>query len=42
MFVWFEGWILGKQSIARLSEQSGYSERTLKRYFYKLLPRCPQ
>lgn len=42
MFVWFEGWILGKQSIVRLSEQSGYSERTLKRYFYKLLPRCPQ
>lgn len=42
MFVWFEHWILGKQSIAQLAEQSSYSERTLKRYFYKLLPTCPQ
>lgn len=42
MFVWFERWILGKQSIVRLSRQSGYSERTLKRYFYKQLPTCPQ
>lgn len=42
MYVWFERWILGKQSIARLSEQSHYSERTLKRYLYKQLPTCPQ
>lgn len=42
MFVWFERWILGKQSIVQLSRQSGYSERTLKRYFYKQLPTCPQ
>ena len=42
MFIWFERWILGKQSITQLSKQSSYSERTLKRYFYKLLPTCPQ
>lgn len=42
MFIWFERWILGKQSIAQLSKQSSYSERTLKRYFYKLLPTCPK
>lgn len=29
MFIWFERWILGKQSIAQLLEQSSYSERTL-------------
>lgn len=42
MFVWFEHWISGKQSIAQLAEQSSYSERTLKRYFYRILPTCPQ
>lgn len=42
MFIWFERWILGKQSIAQLSKQSSYSQRTLKRYFYKILPTCPQ
>lgn len=41
-FVWFERWILGKQSISQLAAQSDYSERTLKRYFHQQLPRCPQ
>lgn len=41
MFVWFERWVRDKQSILQLSQESGYSERTLKRYFYKVLPTCP-
>ena len=41
MFVWFEQWIVGKQSIVQLAQSSPYSEPTLKRYFYRLLPRCP-
>ena len=41
MFVWFEHWVRDKQSIAQLSQSSGYSERTLKRYFYRVLPTCP-
>lgn len=38
-FVWFERWIRSKQNICDLANESGYSERTLKRYFYRLLPR---
>lgn len=41
MFVWFEQWVGGKQSIQAVSNRSGYSERTLKRYFYQMLPKCP-
>ena len=41
MFVWFEKWVRDKQSISQISAVSGYSERTLKRYFYKVLPTCP-
>ena len=41
MFVWFAHWVRDKQSISQLSQASGYSERTLKRYFYKVLPTCP-
>ena len=41
MFVWFERWVRDKQSIPQISKASGYSERTLKRYFYKILPTCP-
>lgn len=41
MFVWFEHWVRDKQSIPQISKQSGYSERTLKTYFYKVLPTCP-
>ena len=42
MFVWFERWIPDKQSIVQLASQSPYSERSLKHYFYKQLPTCPQ
>lgn len=41
MFIWFEHWVRDKQSISQISEESGYSERTLKNYFYKVLPTCP-
>lgn len=41
MFVWFRRWVREKQSIPQISQASGYSERTLKRYFYKILPTCP-
>ena len=41
MFVWFEHWVRDKQSISQISKASGYSERTLKSYFYKVLPTCP-
>ena len=41
MVIWFEHWIRDKQSIPELSKASGYSERTLKSYFYKTLPTYP-
>lgn len=41
MFPWFEHWVRDKQSIEQIARVSGYSERTLKRYFYKTLPTCP-
>jgi hypothetical protein len=39
--VWFREWIVGKQTFAQLVAKSGYSERTLKRYFYDYLTRYP-
>ena len=41
-FVWFREWIVGKQTFRRLVVKSGYSERTLKRYFYTYLSDYPQ
>jgi hypothetical protein len=38
---WFREWIVGKQTFRQLVQQSGYSERTLKRYFYDYLSRYP-
>lgn len=39
--VWFREWIVGKQTIERLAERSGYSVRHLKSYFHSQLPKCP-
>ena len=39
--VWFKEWIVGKQTFAQLVVKSGYSERTLKRYFYDYLEHYP-
>ena len=41
-FIWFREWIEGKQTFLQLVKKSGYSERTLKRYFYSYLENCPQ
>ena len=41
MFVWLEYWVRDKLRISRIAEQRGCSERTLKSYFYKVLPTCP-
>ena len=40
-FIWFREWIIGKQTFSQLSVKSGYSERSLKRYFYAYLSNYP-
>ena len=39
--VWFRDWIVGKQTFGQISEESGYSTRSLKRYFYDYLLDSP-
>ena len=40
-FNWFKEWVVGRQTLNQLSKASGYSERTLKRYFDKYLSEAP-
>jgi hypothetical protein len=40
--VWFERWILGKQTLRQLSDQSGYSEKSLRRWFDDYLRHYPR
>ena len=40
-FIWFRKWITGKQTFSQLETESGYSERSLKRYFYSYLDNYP-
>lgn len=40
-FVWFRQWVEHGQTIDYISKRSGYSERTLKRYFYDYLNDYP-
>lgn len=40
-FVWFREWIVGKQTLVQLSDKSGYSISTLKRYFQIYLNKAP-
>ena len=40
-FIWFREWIVGKQTFSQLVVKSGYSERSLKRYFYDYLQQYP-
>lgn len=40
-FVWFEWWILGKQTLEQVSALSGYSTRQLSRWFDEYLDSCP-
>ncbi len=39
--VWFEYWVIGRQTIPQISKASGYSERTLKRLFSSYLSHTP-
>lgn len=41
-FVWFEWWILRKQTISEISQMSGYSERQLCRWFDEYLSNYPE
>lgn len=41
-FVWFEWWILRKQTISQISEISGHSERQLCRWFDEYLKSYPE
>ena len=40
-FIWFEKWVIERRTILQLSEESHYSERTLKRYFKEYLSKPP-
>jgi len=40
-FNWFEDWIIGRQTLSQIAANSGYSERTLKRYFSEYLSKTP-
>ena len=41
-FIWFRKWILGKQTIQDIAEDSGYSERHLRRWFDDYLSQSPK
>jgi transposase-like protein len=38
---WFKDWIIGRRTFEQLTHDSGYSEQTLKRLFYKYLSQVP-
>ncbi len=40
-FAWFKKWVVGRQTLKQLSLASGYSERSLKRYFHTFLKNKP-
>lgn len=40
-FIWFEKWVSGKQTIDNIGKESGYSTRSLKRYFHDYLSTPP-
>jgi hypothetical protein len=39
--VWFEAWVIGRQTVKQISLSSGYSERTLKSIFHRYLELTP-
>ncbi len=41
-FIWFKKWVFNRYTFSELSSRSGYSVRTLKRYFYDYLQRPPR
>ena len=40
-FKWFKDWIIGRQTLLQISKSSGYSERSLNRYFAEYLSKPP-
>jgi AraC-like DNA-binding protein len=40
-FVWFKEWVIGRRTFLQIADKSGYSERTLKRYFHHYLREAP-
>ena len=40
-FVWFEDWVIGRQTIEQISAESGYPTRTLIRYLHSCLAKQP-
>ena len=40
-FIWFERWVIARRTIGQLVKESGYSKRTLKRYFTWYLSKPP-
>ena len=41
-FIWFEKWVIKRRTIDDLVKESGYSKRTLKRYFQDNLSKPPK
>lgn len=41
MFVWFENWVIGKQTLKRVCDQSGYSQSKVQRLFKYYLNKPP-
>jgi hypothetical protein len=40
--VWFEKWVMGRQTVPLISRESGLSVRTLETYFHKCLGQAPE
>ena len=40
-FVWFQDWVTGRQTLKQISHKSGYSTRSLSRYFHQYLSVLP-
>jgi hypothetical protein len=40
-FIWFSDWVIGRQTLVQISEESGYSVRSLSRYFHAYLSKSP-
>lgn len=40
-FRWFKDWVIGRQTLSQLEKASGYSERSLNRYFSEYLSKPP-
>lgn len=41
-FIWFEKWVKERRTLEQLEKESGYSTRSLKRYFHDYLQKPPQ